>query len=747
MNLLNLKQLSIMKRLSLIGAVALLGLLASGIAHQYMLNSLADIAALEVKAGNSMEQLDGLAATLVEEETAVHGYLINGQADNLAVYHRLVDENNKAITKLKDHMADEKTIASIAVLQSLKHEFNSKIFELETIRQEIGLNKNEGLTGQLRNSVHAVEKRLKSLRQDKLMVSMLMLRRHEKDFMLRGSDKYMDKHHKEVAKFGKLLTASDLRASDKRSIASLMHDYANSFDQYATEHIRLVREDMETDEMFEDELLKAFNHTDELFGAYLTQIDEDYAYVLEVIPRYYLGIMILVFLLVGFAVWIIARSVSGPIALVAISMDALERGEIIPVQADEGGEIGEMLESLAIFQKQSAEADLLRRVVEASPQATMIANKDDLVVTYMNPSALNLFRSIKGFLPCAPEAIVGQCIDIFHKDASHQRKVLSNKNGFPMQASFDADDKKISFSSHAIDNHEGEWTAIMVSWEDVTDQYILAEDFETNVGTMVNEMIEASAGMQTSSESLSAMAEQSSVQSESVASSSIEANQNVMTVASAAEELSASITEITRQVRNAVDMSSQAVDEANTTNENVSKLAAVSEEIGQVIRVITDIAEQTNLLALNASIEAARAGDAGRGFAVVAGEVKELANQTAKATETIASQISSIQRESDGAAQAIGHIGETIQKMNDINQAISAATEEQNEATREIAQSVQYASDATHRVTEAIGSVTEASSETGKSAVDVLQASVAIREKGESLAGRVRDFLAELRRQ
>jgi len=459
-----------------------------------------------------------------------------------------------------------------------------------------------------------------------------------------------------------------------------------------------------------------------------------------------MAVMFIVFLLVGFSVWWIARSVSRPIALVATSMDALEKGDVIPVIADEGGEIGEMLESLAIFQDQSAQATLLQRVVEASPQAIMIAGAKDLKISYMNPAATQLFRNIQSFLPCPVENMIGQCIDILHTNPADQRKLLVNKSAYPIHSNFVADGHQIEFFAHAIENHKGEWDSIMVSWNDVSEQYQLAADFESNVATMVNDLIEASVAMQASSESLSSMAEQSTTQSESVAHSSTEANENVMTVASAAEELTASITEITRQVRNAVEISGQAVQEAETTNQNVAKLASVSEEIGQVIRVITAIAEQTNLLALNASIEAARAGDAGRGFAVVAGEVKELANQTAKATETIAGQISSIQKESDGAAKAIGHIGETIQKMNDINQAISAATEEQNEATREIAQSVQYASDATQRVTEAITSVTEASTETGKAAGDVLLASTDIRQKGESLSERVRDFLAALRR-
>jgi len=195
-----------------------------------------------------------------------------------------------------------------------------------------------------------------------------------------------------------------------------------------------------------------------------------------------------------------------------------------------------------------------------------------------------------------------------------------------------------------------------------------------------------------------------------------------------------------------VDISHQAVDEANKTNETVGSLSSASEQIGEVIRVITDIAEQTNLLALNASIEAARAGDAGRGFAVVAGEVKELANQTARATEQISEQISHIQVKSTDAASAIGNISEIIERMNGINQAIAAATEEQNEATREISRSVQYASDATHRASEEIGGISESAEETGRAAAGVLSVAEQLSEKGGELSKRVTDFLGELRR-
>jgi len=376
----------------------------------------------------------------------------------------------------------------------------------------------------------------------------------------------------------------------------------------------------------------------------------------------------------------------------------------------------------------------------------MLANTSDLTISYMNPAAMNLFHTIEDFLPCRADELVGKCIDIFHKNPAHQRQFLANKSNLPAKASFEASGHNIEFEAFPIDDHAGEWVSIMVTWNDVTERQQLANDFEGNIGSVVSEIMDFGGRMQESAEALSAMAEQSTAQAESVSASAQEASSNVVTVASASEELSASIAEITRQVREAVEISHQAVAEANKTNETVGSLSSASEQIGEVIRVITDIAEQTNLLALNASIEAARAGDAGRGFAVVAGEVKELANQTARATEQISEQISHIQEQSTDAAGAIGNISEIIERMNTINQAIAAATEEQNEATREIAQSVQYASDATHRASEEISGVSDSAEETGRAAIDVLTVAGQLTEKGGELSQRVTDFLGELRR-
>ncbi|MFA7430552.1 MAG: globin-coupled sensor protein [Rhodospirillaceae bacterium] len=269
--------------------------------------------------------------------------------------------------------------------------------------------------------------------------------------------------------------------------------------------------------------------------------------------------------------------------------------------------------------------------------------------------------------------------------------------------------------------------------------------FENEVHGMVEIVAAAATELQATSQSMAETAEATSRQASVVASAAEEAAQNVQTVASAAEELHASISEISRQVGESNRISREAVEEAQRTNQLVTGLAAAADKIGEVVRLINDVASQTNLLALNATIEAARAGDAGKGFAVVANEVKNLANQTARATEEISNQINEVQAATKTAVGAIQGIGTTIGQINEIAAAIAAAVEEQGAATREIARNVQEASTGTTEVTSNIHNVTEASSETGHAAKEVLTASRELASQSERLKSKVDAFLTDIR--
>ncbi|WP_419898064.1 methyl-accepting chemotaxis protein [Roseomonas sp. USHLN139] len=273
----------------------------------------------------------------------------------------------------------------------------------------------------------------------------------------------------------------------------------------------------------------------------------------------------------------------------------------------------------------------------------------------------------------------------------------------------------------------------------------LVAAFEARVGDMVGVVSSAATELEATARSMSGTAEETNAQANSVAGAAQAASGGVQTVASAAEQLSASISEISRQVTQATSVSGQAVERARETDATVRVLAEGASKIGEVVNLITSIAGQTNLLALNATIEAARAGEAGKGFAVVASEVKNLANQTSKATEEIGAQIGSIQQATQQAVVAIGAIASTIDEVSRITVAIAAAVEEQSAATAEIARTVQETAQATGVVTMNIASVGQGASSTGAAASQVLAAATDLSRQSEQLTGAVDDFVSKVR--
>ena len=272
-----------------------------------------------------------------------------------------------------------------------------------------------------------------------------------------------------------------------------------------------------------------------------------------------------------------------------------------------------------------------------------------------------------------------------------------------------------------------------------------ADEFETAVGSIVANVSASASQLEAAAGTLTRTAETTQSLSSQVAESSGRASADIQSVAAATEELSASINEIGRRVRESNDIAVAAVRQAEQTDDRIGKLSRAAQEIGDVVKLITAIAEQTNLLALNATIEAARAGDAGRGFAVVAAEVKSLASQTAKATDEISNHISGMQGATQESVAAIKEIGGTIGKISEIASTIASAVEEQGSATQEISRSVQNVAKGTQAAADDVTQVNRGATETGSASEEVLNSARTLSAESSRLREELDRFMANIR--
>jgi methyl-accepting chemotaxis protein len=641
--------LRISRAIALIIGTAALGIMGGGAINGYGLHVLTAGVETSRTGAAIADHADELLIDLLQLRRAEKDFLLRADPKYVDRHAEVAGEAERVASELLQRMAaaDPDAARRAESAPTYLADYVAAFGDLARIRTAMGLKPDEGLSGAMRQAIRSVEERMKGQPDEGLEVLLLQVRRNEKDFMLRGDEKYVATVSDLVAKLKTALPSGDTEGR------TLLDAYLTSFQAYAA-----AQSDLATKQAA---LSESYAKLEPVADAITTRGREIAAEADAGVDALVAESWTLMIGAAGFSMLVVAifgTLIGRSIARAVVDTSAVARsiaagGRDVPVRNTElNNEIGDLSNALSNLQ-----AGLVQAEAERAARARAMAEEAEHLAARSRVSELFMSRMDE-----------------------------------------------------------------------------LARRFAAASGDMANE-----------ARTLSATAEETSRQAQTVAGAAEEASSTIQTVAAGAEELSASVREISNQVQQSSRVADSAYGEAAQSAAKIRDLATAASAIGAVVDLIKGIAEQTNLLALNATIEAARAGEAGRGFAVVASEVKQLASQTAKATDEIAQKIGEIQQATGGTVQSIEEIVRTVAGVKDIAGAIAESIRQQGDATDEIAANCQRAAEGASMVTGNIAGVGQAAEMTGAASSKLMNLSGGVSAQASELRAAVDAFIRDLK--
>lgn len=390
-------------------------------------------------------------------------------------------------------------------------------------------------------------------------------------------------------------------------------------------------------------------------------------------------------------------------------------------------------------------SDIRFQALDQLPSNIAIADANTLEILYLNQQAKRTLDKLRTVISPEDGKITGQSLQVLYPNIAAHGADLQDPDKLPISDRAQVGEEWLGLRLSAVLDEDGQVEALLMTWAMITKNVRHTNEFEASIKRIIDAVADSAGFLQRTALGVKEDASKAKDQGNDASGSAQDAHANAQSAAVAAEELTTSIRSMSEQFHTSTRLVAAAVNQGEKTQDVVSKLTEATGKIDAVVKLINEIAGQTNLLALNAMIEAARAGDAGRGFAVVAAEVKDLANQTAQATEDIQTQVDAILRATEETVGAIGEISSRIGEIDQITTSIAAAVEQQSAATAEIARSVAYSSDAMRNVSENLEAANTSMASTSSSAKELHEASNMLTAQAEELRDVSQSYLDRLK--